>query len=105
LIREGEAWGEGEPIPGAWINGVLVQTGTLVRLNPAAGSSPDRLALRGKSASVDRIEVDFEGRVTLAVVLDPDPAAEAGASGEPGRRLTCRAEEVVPLPASEGEVP
>ena len=104
MIPERETCGRGEPIPGAWINGVLVQSGSLVRLNPSARSDPDRLALRGRSAAVDRIEVDFEGRVTLAVLLDPDSTARAGASGDPGRRLTCRADEVVPLPAAEGEV-
>jgi len=105
VTREGESCGEGESIPGAWIDGVLVQPGTLVRLNPSPRSDPDRLSLRGRSASVARIEVDFEGRVTLAVVLGPAPDALAGASGGPGRRLTCRADEVVPLPAAQGEEP
>jgi len=105
VIREGEPCGEGEPIPGAWIEGILVQPGSRVRLNPSGRSDPERVALRGKSAAVERIEVDFEGRVNLTVVLDPDPAALAGTSGEPGRRQTCRADEVVPLPAAEGEEP
>jgi hypothetical protein len=105
VIPEGDPCGEGEPIPGAWINGILIQPGSPVRLNPSGRSGLDRGALRGRSAVVHRIEVDFEGRVILAVVLDPDPAADTGASGEPGRRRTCLADEVVPLPAAEGGEP
>jgi hypothetical protein len=82
----------------AWIKGVLVQAGSPVRLQPTGRADTLDLALRGKCAAVESIEVDFEGRVHVAVVLDDDPDRELGRWRQPGHRFFYRAEEIEPLP-------
>jgi hypothetical protein len=105
MMPEGDAFGGGERIPGTWINGVLVQPGMRVRLHPSGRSGLEEQALRGRSAAVDRIDVDFEGRVFVAVVLDQAPGAEDEGAGEPGRKRYYRADEIEPLASPEGRDP
>jgi hypothetical protein len=100
-MPEVNSFGGNERISGTWIHGVLVQPGSPVRLRPSDRSDPEQRTLWGRSAAIDRIEVDFEGRVVVSVVLDREPGAE----GEPGRRLYYRAEEIEPLPLPERRDP
>ena len=94
-------FGGNERIQSAWIKGVLVQAGSPVRLHPSGRADILDLALRGKAAAVDSIEVDYEGRVYVAVVLDDDPGRELGLLGQPGHRFFYRAEEIEPLGGDE----
>ena len=55
------------------------------------------LALAGKTATVEGIEQDFEGRVYLAVTVDDDPGKDLGALRQPGHRFFFQPEEVEPL--------
>jgi hypothetical protein len=55
----------------------------------------DRIA--GKTATVESIEQDFEGRVYLAVVVEDDPGRDLGALRQPGHRFFFRPDEVEPL--------
>lgn len=91
-----------ERLQSAWIKGVLVQPGSPVRLHPVGRADILDLALRGKSAAVDSIEVDFEGRVFVAVVLDDGPGREWGHLGQLGHRFFYRAEEIEPLGGTQG---
>jgi hypothetical protein len=95
----------GERLQSAWIKGVLVQAGSPVRLYPSGRDDILDLALRGKSAAVDSIEVDFEGRVFVAVILDEVPGHELGRQGPSGHRLFYRAEEIEPLVGNERRYP
>jgi hypothetical protein len=90
-----------ERLPSTWINGVQVAPGSLVRLHPSGRADILDLALRGRSAAVESIEVDFEGRVFVAVTLDDDPGRDLGRLGQPGHRFYYRADEVEPLDRSE----
>jgi hypothetical protein len=90
-----------ERIQNTWIQGVLVQAGSAVRLRPSGRADILDLALHGKSAAVASIEVDVEGRVYVAVVLDDDPGRELGLLGQPGHRFFYRAEEIEPLSGDE----
>jgi len=90
-----------ERIRSTWIRGVLVQAGSSVRLQPSGRADILDLALHGKSAAVESIEVDFDGRVYVAVVLDDDPGRELGLLGQPGHRFFYRAEEIEPLGGDE----
>lgn len=98
---EGSPFDGSERIQSAWIKGVLVQAGSSVRLHPAGRADILDLALRGKSAAVESLQVDFEGRVYVAVILDDDPGQELGLLGYPGHRFFYRAEEIEPLGGEE----
>ena len=101
MHAESPLFGGSERIRSAWIQGVLVQEGSPVRLHPSGRADILDLALRGKAAAVDSIEVDYEGRVYVAVVLDDDPGREFGLLGQPGHRFFYRAEEIEPLGGDE----
>ena len=60
------------------------------------------LALAGKTAAVDAIEQDFEGRVYLAVTVDDDPGRDLGAMRQPGHRFFFQPDEVEPLSEGSG---
>lgn len=84
------------------VNGVALRPGARVRLKPRARSDVFDLALIGKTAMVEAIEEDYEGRVHLAVVLDDDPGRDLGMLRQPGHRFFFSVEEVEPL--SQGPI-
>ena len=56
------------------------------------------LALAGKTATVESIEQDVEGRIYLAVTVDDDPGKDLGALRQPGHRFFFQPDEVESLP-------
>ena len=76
-----------------------IRQGDRVRLRPRGRADIMDLALAGKTATVESIEQDFEGRVYLAVTVDDDPGRDLGALRQPGHRFFFRPEEVEPLSA------
>jgi len=87
------------------ISGVEVRQGDRVRLRPRARGDVFDLALAGKSALIESIEEDYEGRTHLAVVLDDDPGRDLGMLRQPGHRFFFSVEEIEPLlqMAKEGD--
>lgn len=79
------------------VSGVELKQGDRVRLKPRAGGDVLDLALVGKTAVVEAIEQDYEGRAHLAVVLDDDPGRDLGLLRQPGHRFFFAPEEVEPL--------
>jgi hydrogenase maturation protease len=65
-----------------------------VKLHPRAGGDVFDLALAGRTAVVDTVETDMEGRVFVGVLVDDDPGRDLG---ERGHRFFFAPEEVVPL--------
>jgi hydrogenase maturation protease len=65
-----------------------------VKLRPRAGGDVFDLALAGRTAVVDVIERDMEGRVHVGVLVDDDPGRDLG---ERGHRFFFAPEEVEPL--------
>lgn len=55
------------------------------------------LALAGRTAAVEGVEQDMEGRVALAVVIEDDPGLDLGLARQPGHRFFFSPEEVEPL--------
>jgi hypothetical protein len=53
--------------------------------------------LAGKTATIESIEQDFEGRVYLAVTVDEDPGRDFGQLRQPGHRFFFSPPEVEPL--------
>jgi hydrogenase maturation protease len=103
-------------VPGDWeflerpgpdsveVAGEELRAGSRVRLWPRGGSDVFDLALTGRSAMIEAIEQDMEGRVALAVVVDDDPGRELGLERQLGHRFFFSPAEVEPLatvPAAE----
>ena len=87
-----ESDGTLEPTGGASVHTDL-RRGDRVRLRPGARADIFDLALTGQSATVDAVEVDFEGKVHVAVVVDADPGISVGRR-RPGNRFFFATDEV-----------
>ena len=84
------------------VGGVEIRAGDLVRLRPRPGGDVFDLALAGKTATVESIEQDYEGKAHLAVVLDEDPGRDLGMLRQPGHRFFFNVDEVEPITETEG---
>jgi hypothetical protein len=72
----------------------VLDAGSRVRLRPRRGGDIFDLALAGKTATVVKVEQDYEGRVFVAVTVDDDPGRDLGLEGRPGHRFFFRPDEV-----------
>ena len=79
------------------VDGVEIRKGDLVRLRPRAGGDIFDIALTGKTAAIESIEQDYDGRSHVAVVLEDDPGKDLGVLRQPGHRFFFTPEEVEPL--------
>jgi hypothetical protein len=80
--------------PGLSIRKNGLGAGTRVRIRPRRGADILDLALAGKTATVQKVERDYEGRVFVAVTVDEDPGRDLGVEGRPGHRFFFRRDEV-----------
>jgi hydrogenase maturation protease len=99
-----------KPVEDLRISDVEVRPGSRVQLRPRAGGDIMDIALTGKTAVIESIEQDYEGRIHLGVVVDEDPGRDIGILRQPGHRFFFTPEEVEPLPgedqrASAAELP
>ena len=76
------------------MDAVGIPVGTRVKLRPRAGGDVFDHALAGKTAIVDTVETDMEGRVFVGVLVDDDPGRDLG---ERGHRFFFSPDEVAPL--------
>ncbi len=90
-----------KPVDDLRVDGVPIKQGSRVRLRPKPGGDIMDIALTGKTAIVDSIEQDYEGKVHLSVVVDDDPGRDIGLMKQPGHRFFFTAEEVEPLGEAE----
>jgi len=79
------------------VDGVELKKGDRVRLAPRPGGDVFDLALAGRTAVVEAIEQDYEGKTHLAVVVDDDPGKDFGMLRQPGHRFFFSVTEVEPL--------
>ena len=86
-----------KPVDDLRVDGIEVKQGSRVRLRPRAGGDIMDIALTGKTAVIEAIEQDYEGKVHVCVVLDDDPGRDIGLMRQPGHRFFFEAEEVEPL--------
>lgn len=89
------------PLEHVSVGGVVVSPGDRVRLQPATRGDIFDLALAGKTACVEAIEQDYDGRIHLAVVVDGDPGEDFGRLRQPGHLFFFAPEDVVPLDPRE----
>ena len=71
--------------------------GMKVRLSPAGSADAFDIILRGKIATINSLEQDFEGQIYAAVTVDDDPGRDFGQQLQPGHRFFFRLDEVEPL--------
>jgi hydrogenase maturation protease len=83
--------------------GADLKQGDRVRLRPQKTADILDLVLAGQIAQIEAIELDFEGHIHLAVVLDDDPGRDLGTLRQPGHRFFFSPDEVEPL-ARDGPV-
>ena len=90
------------PIKSVTIFGVEVKAGDRVRLWPQKSADILDIAMKGKVAIIEAIELDYDNQVHLAVVLEDDPGRDFGMLRQPGHRFFFSPEEVEPV-ALNGE--
>ena len=78
------------------VDGVELRTGSRVRLLPRKGGDVFDIALQGKTAVIECIEQDYEGKFHFAVVLEDDPGRDMGMLRQPGHRFFFDPDEVEP---------
>jgi hydrogenase maturation protease len=88
------------PVESLDINGVPVRRGNRVKLRPRTAGDVFDLALQGKTATVESIEQDYEGKLHIGVVLDDDPGKDIGLMRQPGHRFFFAPSELEPVVAS-----
>jgi hydrogenase maturation protease len=86
-----------KPVEALCVGGIEVRPGSRVRLRPKPGGDIMDIALTGKSAVIEAIEQDYEGKAHVCVVLDDDPGRDIGLMRQPGHRFFFDAEEVEPV--------
>lgn len=76
------------------VPGAELRAGSRVRLRPAPGGDVFDVVLAGRTAVVETIEQDLDGKITLAVVVDDDPGRDLGLARQPGHRFFYSLDEV-----------
>lgn len=88
---------------------VTLRAGSQVRLAPRGRADVFDIALRGRIATIESIQMDFEDKVHLAVTVDDDPGRDLGLLRQPGHRFFFGLDDVEPLgdetPAVTSEAP
>ncbi len=84
------------------VGGIAIHAGSRVRLRPRAGGDVMDIALTGKTAIIESIEQDYEGKLHVCVVVDDDPGRDIGLMRQPGHRFFFDAEEIEPVGEGEG---
>ena len=82
------------------IDGIHLRKGDRVRIRPRARADALDIALAGRTALIESIEVDVENKIHLALVIEDDPGRDLGLDRMPGHRFFYATDEVEPL---EGE--
>ncbi len=75
----------------------MYQVGDRVRLRPRKKADIMDFALDGQAAEIESVELDYDNRVHLAVVLENDPGRDLGMLRQPGHRFFFSPDEVEPL--------
>jgi hydrogenase maturation protease len=87
-----------QPVGDLRISEVELRPGSRVKLCPRSGGDVMDIALAGKTAIIESVEQDYEGKIHLGVVVDEDPGRDIGLMRQPGHRFFFTPEEVEPLP-------
>lgn len=86
-----------KPVEDLRIGGMEIKQGSRVRLRPKPRGDIMDIALTGKTAVIEAVEQDYEGKIHVCVVIDDDPGRDLGLMRQPGHRFFFDAEEIEPL--------
>jgi hydrogenase maturation protease len=92
-----------KPVDDLRISDIAVRAGSRVTLRPRRGGDVMDIALAGKTAVVESIEQDYEGKFHICVVVDDDPGRDIGLMRQPGHRFFFTPEEIEPLAQTGNE--
>jgi hydrogenase maturation protease len=92
-----------KPLDDLRIADTQVKPGSRVTLRPRAGGDVIDIALAGKTAVIESIEQDYDGKIHVCVVVDEDPGRDIGLMRQPGHRFFFDPDEVQPLPPGDDE--
>jgi hypothetical protein len=92
-----DPWAEHKQVECLHVGAAEIRAGDRVRLQPRGRADILDLALAGKTALVEAIEQDLDGRIYLAVTVDDDPGKDLGALRQPGHRFFFAPEEIEPV--------
>jgi hypothetical protein len=92
-----DIFGNSQRIEGAMVHNTYLRAGDLVRIQPKSRADIMDIALAGKTAVIEAVEQDAEGKVHFAVVLEDDPGRDLGMMRQPGHRFFYGQDEVVPI--------
>jgi len=92
-----------KPVGDFRIADIAVGAGSRVTLRPRAGGDVMDIALAGKTAVVESVEQDYEGKFHICVVVDDDPGRDIGLMRQPGHRFFFTPEEIEPFPQTGNE--
>jgi hydrogenase maturation protease len=92
-----------KPVDDFRISGIAVRAGSHVTLRPRAGGDVMDIALAGKTAVVESVEQDYEGKFHVCVVVDDDPGRDIGLMRQPGHRFFFTPDEIEPLAETGAE--
>ncbi|HEX5437729.1 MAG TPA: hydrogenase maturation protease, partial [Gemmatimonadaceae bacterium] len=87
------------------VHGVTLARGCRVRLVPQPGKDLFDTVLAGKTAIIEGIDQDQEGRIHVAVILDDDPGRDLGAARQPGHRFFFALDEIEPVEGAAAPAP
>jgi len=93
-------WNPPTKIDAVSVDGILLRPGDRVRICPRGNADAMDLALAGRVATIESIEIDAEDLAHFALVVDDDPGRDLGLDRMPGHRFFYRSDEVEPM---EGE--
>jgi hypothetical protein len=80
------------------VAGVDLKRGDRVLLKPRRkGGDIFDMVLKGKTATIETIEQDYENKIHIAVVLEDDPGKELGMIRKTGHRFFFAPEEIEPV--------
>jgi hydrogenase maturation protease len=86
-----------QPLKSVLAKGCELRAGSRVRIHPKKRADAIDMMLDGKTALIEAIEVDAEGLVHVALVVDDDPGKDLGLARQPGHRFFYSVEEIEPL--------
>ena len=69
------------------IAGLELRRGDRVRIRPRKIADILDMALDGRIAEIESIDVDYENNVHLALIVDDDPGRDLGRMRQPGHRF------------------
>jgi hypothetical protein len=83
-------------------HGDVLRIGDRVRLAPRGRADIMDVVLRGRTATVESIEIDYDDAIWVAVVVDDDPGRDLGMLRQPGHRFFFSPDDLRPLDGHPG---